>query len=303
MAFSQAGQAASRPVVPVPGEDTPLFGGKTAREFFQARFSDTACRADLKRARESYEALKKELASLVTGGSGSDAIDSKETEMDEARLRLLERTETCGECATHEIEQVIVPTAGRSEIWYVSDGSCYAGPDAREGFLKTRASLKDVLKYSKRTGGFRWLLEFMPVDPDSGALHPEIRTLEKFPFTAFIALRGVEVLGQLVAYTQLFQIRWEDKSEAGRDSTTIRYQGINPPRGFSPPTVGDVHASGRITPAIQMRVSKTQAFWHLTSDGYVRYYTAADFGMSVKFAERDGRRMLLDTLLELTERF
>jgi hypothetical protein len=280
-----ADEPCPRPQLPGAGEDTALMGGASARDFFAARAAKTDCRTRLKAAKEEWTATQ--------------ALDAKE--------RWLTLVEECGECVTRPVDKCVIPTASRTEVWYTTDGSCQVDADTasalKEGFRKSRDTLHDVPLYSRKTGGFEHLLEFLPVDMATAEWQPDVKRMESFPFYSFVALRGVELFGSLLAYTQVFEVTWEDTQFQGQPMAIVRLNGVKAPRGFTAPQVYDLLPDGKKIIAAQMRVPKVIAAWYLHEGGYVRYYTAGDFGISLKYAEKAGRRMLQETVLEFVNRW
>ena len=291
-----------RPTLPALGEDRALTGDKPAADFFAIRRQNATCRADLDRARILFSKARVELMELVAAAPGTALIDSAEKRSEIARRRLLKKTEECGECATREVEMRSVQTAGRKENWYISDGSCQLeGVDTVAAYHRMVDSLLHLRQYPQRYGGFADLLEFVGVDENSGEILPQLDKAEASPFFTFVAIRGPN-LGILTAFSYYIKNEFEEKSSGEKRQFVFSFHGTKPPREFRTPLVYQVTASGKKIPAQQIKLPQVMGLWYLNSDGYIRYHTSADFGVSLKFAKELARDILLDTIVQLSER-
>lgn len=68
------------------------------------------------------------------------------------------------------------------------------------------------------------------------------------------------------------------------------------------PAVSNTTLSGRALSTTMMWLKNVQGQWYLTSDGYIRYYTAAEFPIKIPDIDERGRRVLLETLSEISAR-
>lgn len=294
--------ADERPVLPTPGVDMVLTQGKSAREFFVARAQMTACRAQLKSAEADYLAEKKKLNDFIASGKTADTIDTQEAAMVKARGVHLTKVFECGDCAAQEVEQRKVVTAARTEIWYIADGSCQlpsTEPEKVAKFLEKLGNELLLIKhYSKRFGGFYHILELLSLEVATGKHQPEKEKLDKSPAWSWISVRGPEIFGQQTGFSYLFEANFH------LNEKEFVLSGASPrrPLGFQVPAVKDVLASGKVVDVRQLQLPSVLALWYVSNDGYLRYYSAADFGISTKFIEEQGKVIMLDTVTSLFER-
>lgn len=306
--------AVERPQIPPAGEDATLFKGKTAREFFKARAADTACQKDLAFARQSFVEQRDALARLLPG-KDADRIDAQEAAMRRSRNGYLALLAKCGECATREIEKRVITLPARTEVWYISDGSCQLNTEDKTvlagAYKKMAGSLTHLKQYPKEdpraeadaplklSQGFFNLLEFVGVDGQTGALAPKLDMVEKSPFHSFISVRGPDlgVVKLAAGYYAKNEIKNHDEK-----FFHLTFEGERPPLGFKKPSVYVITASQRKTLAGALNIFSVMGSWYVNADGYLRYFTAADFGLSVKFMDQLAHEILLDTVAQLSER-
>ena len=301
---------AERPTHPGASVDTTLLDGKTVEEFFEQRRENTPCREKLTLLETTWKNSKNLLTKLLNDGAGKREIREQETNMLQARENLLAQIRECGDCAAQPIGKVVVPKAFSSENWYISDGSCYvnqADPDERMKTYEARVqSLREQKSYPYSSdprieGGFYNILEFFFVDPATGQKLPT-KTMEDPTFTAFISIRGPEIFGQQVAFGYVFENTIKEWEENGVKHFLLTFSAIKPPRAFRMPRISAKSANGDLDPIRHIRLQNVVGQWYVNSDGYSRYFTAADFGMSMDFAKGIALRILTDTVVEFSER-
>ncbi len=280
--FSTAvGLADERPVLPKPGPDLTLTGGKSPAEFFGARLANAACADRLKKAREAWVA-KADSASV--------------------REAYLDTLEACGPCATREIESRKIISVTKTEVWNISDGSCYLDPKkyGKPAFDRMVKFLSHTDNYpAYKAGGLRNILEFVPLDPQTGALKPEWLTFDK-PFYVFISVLGPTIFGETMS--PQYVILNELKEAEGKWS--LSFTGVTAPKGFRPPDVYLQAPSGKKSLVRPLRLPSVLGQWHLDAEGNLRYYTAADFGslgFVSGFTSKLARHIILETLAHLYE--
>ena len=297
--------AAARPQIPEPGIDLKLTKGVPVEEFFASRLNNSQCQTELRNAKSDYENSKKSLQSLIQQHSSADAIDQAEQIKDANRLKLLHKVQECGECSTQDLDKKVV-TTNKKEYWYLTDGSCLIGQDQdpatlNKYFDNAVARLKNIKKYPKKTGGFNALLEFNEIDMETGALLPPVEKVESNPFYAFIGVRGPVALGIPVGFWYIFKNDLIDKETGDLREFVIKFESVKKPANFPTPDLKIPSASGKLSSTMQRELTLVQGMWYVNNRGYFRYYTGADFGVSIPFAIDFALNTLLDTLLTLTE--
>jgi len=194
---------------------------------------------------------------------------------------------------------VVIKLPSQTQVWYVSDGSCLLPPDKAEvlkaAYVRMSDSLQDLKQYPKKSGGFDHLLEFLVYD--SKTKKPATKITQS-PFDAFIAVSGPKLLGLSAAATYYIQNNFAKKPMEGGEYFQLTFEGIAPPPGYTFPAV----YSDTGIPYPQLKISRVYGSWYVDSKGYVRYFTAADFGLKVQYAADLASSILLDTLTQLAER-
>ena len=297
--------ATSRPVIPEPGEDLKLTQGIPVDQFFAARTQNTQCQAELKAANEQYHADKKALNVLLEQKGDANTIDRAEQTADASRKILLAKTQTCGLCATQDLEKKTV-TTNKKEYWYLTDGSCYIGQGKDSATLNRYFEnavnrLKNMKKYPGKSGGFRALLEFNEIDMDTGELLPPVDKVDHTPFYAFIGVRGPVALGMPIGFWYIFKNDLVDREQGDLKEFFIRFESVKKPANFPSPDLKIQTASGKQSSTIQRELTVVQGMWYLNNRGYYRYYTGADFGINIPFGTDFANNTLMDTLLTLSE--
>jgi len=297
--------ADERPVLPEVGPDKKLTGGNPAA-FFSARAADLRCQEKLTPARHSLVAAEKEVIKLVEEKSAASVIERAERNVAAARETYLDVLEICGPCATREIEKRKLITVTKTEIWNISDGSCYLdekkfGKPAFERMLKYLARTDSYAAYRK--GGLRNILEFVPIDPGTGTLRPEWLVFDK-PFFVFISVMGPTILGETLSPQYVILNETKEVNAKEFSHWGLSFKGVPAPRGFNVPDVYVHSASGRKTLTRALKLPSVLGQWYIDNKGNLRYFTAADFGMlgiASGFTTKLARQVILETLAHVYE--
>jgi hypothetical protein len=297
--------AADRPKIPAPEVDLKLTQGISVEQFFGARTQNEQCQKELNQKQTQYNADKKEVQSLISQHAQASVIDNAEGKMQQSRLLLLKKVQECGPCATQDLEKKTV-TTNKKEYWYLTDGSCFIGSGLSQSTLNTYfdravARLKNITKYPAKRGGFNALLEFNEIDMETGALLPPVEKVESNPFYAFIGVRGPVALGIPVGFWYIFKNDLIEKESGDLKEFVIRFESVKKPANFPTPDLKIQSASGKLSATMQRELTLVQGMWYVNNRGYFRYYTAADFGISIPFAIDFALNTLLDTLVTLKE--
>ncbi len=294
------------PTIPAPGLDSKLLNNQTPQAFFAARKTNTACRSELTTRKATYFSQKDALAKLA-GSTDLDALDAQGLAMEGARDAWVEKMRECGNCTSQDIEVRPISTAGRTEFWYIGDGSCYVeglnanGNDA--SFNAKADSLVTPDMYRHYTGGFPTVLDFYPVDPKTGQKMADPKIAVGTPFNSFISIRGPVLLGLQASFGYYYKNDTKFRETNGVKEYIHTFEAEKAPRAFRfPSTVAQHMASGRTRDTNMLKLTRVQGMWYLTNDGYLRYYTAADLGMNLDFAKRLAQNIMLTTLATLYER-
>ncbi|MBI1859717.1 MAG: hypothetical protein HYR96_02210 [Deltaproteobacteria bacterium] len=304
---------ADAPTIPAGGEDTVLTGGLSPKEFFGKRLEVPACQAGLVVVRQGYVSAKANLEAAVKGAQSPDKIDSLEEIVLEKRKILVERTFQC-ECAMRPVKRT---ETGDGAIWFETHGSCWVGgADAAERYARARAFLNGIKNYPQYRGGFSHVLEFMPVDPKSGALLKELEKPQTPTTDVFISIRGADFGGSVNSISYYFGMESKTTSSLEKDNW-IPFRSKKAPAGFKRPQVFFLPASGRVPgqadvqkrKSMQWNLRNVMGSWYINSDGYIRYFTAADFGelfegtfgLAEAFSAGNAEEVLSDTLFDMAE--
>lgn len=289
---------AAQPTHPAPGYDSQLMGGQTPEKFFEARRGMTQCRTELAKARETWTNAKVVLQDMVKAGKSSGEIDTQEELTEEKYGELVEKVQQCGDCAVQDVAKI--------DSWYITDGSCFINNLSKEelaqAFERRSESLLNVEDYPVETGGFKNIFTYFLVDPVTGKELKDTKATED-NFHSFISIKGPKLLGVQVAFGYFYENQIERKTHSDGDRQFIHnFTAQKPPRGFRMPRVYTVSASGKKTTIRHLRLQKVIGQWYIQENGYIRYFTAADFGMSLDFASNIARRILTETLMDMASR-
>lgn len=298
--------AGERPVLPEPGPDSKLTGGKTPADFFGARLENQECQTKLKSVRDELVTSEGAVKRLVAEKAQAYLIERAEKVVAGSREAYLDGLEICGPCATREIERRKIISLTKTEMWNISDGSCYLDPKkfgkpAYERMVKFLSHVDNYAAY--RTNGLRNILEFVALDSTSGEVHPEWTTFDK-PFYVFISVLGPSFLGETMSPQYVILNEVKEKTEADLSRWSLSFRGVTAPRGFRVPDVYQYSASGRKSIVRSLKLPSVLGQWHVDTAGNLRYYTAADFGalgIASGFTSKLARHVILETIAHLYE--
>jgi hypothetical protein len=291
------------PEIPTPGEDTKLFLGESAEQFFVKREGKSTCRKTLEEDRNAFRTAESDLKKLINSKAPAEEIDEQERTMESARTEFLESMEKCGECATQRLgSATIQPPEKRVQYWYVTDGSCLArnlNPTQLEQYYQNmKAILLDTGKYARHHQGFPGIVEFFGMDMATGAKLPPGPVPTAVPFKAFIAISGP--LNR--AYNYVVTNRIEEKQTGDLKEFILTFHGEKAPENYQK-EIYFISASGKKTKMPPYWLSDVKGMWYFNNKGYSRYFTAADFRTSMGFILEDlARKTLLSTVVNLKDR-
>lgn len=299
--------ANERPVIPEAQHDLGLTQGKSIPEFFQGRVSSGACFTGLQDLRRKHREEKNKLLNQIKSGEASDVLDKQEKVVNQLRDSLLAKLEECGECATREVEHRTVYAPTGTQRWYIADGSCYlpalglSPSQIRAAYDKATARMLDNGRYTKQNQGIPSILLFDRVDEKTGkVMNPG--PVEQSPFLISLSVKGPSFAGIVSAFNYFIKNEFEKKSQNGVEETMIRFNQEKMPEGYEAPSkIYDTTAGGKKTSAFVRNISEVQGLWYFNSEGYFRYYTAADFGISLSLADSFARKALLEALFSVTD--
>lgn len=299
--------ADERPIIPEPQIDIKLTQGKSPAEFFQGRAQDEKCSSELRDLRAQYRTERNKLNALIKESAKPAALDSQEKTMNRLRDSVITKLEACGECATQEIEHRTVYAPSGTQRWYIADGSCFLGnfglsqSQLRTVYDKATSRMLDNGRYTKQQGGIPSILLFDRVDPQTGKVLPA-GPVENSPFLISLSVKGPSFAGIISAFNYFIKNEFEKRSSGGVEETIIRFQQEKAPTGYEAPSkIYDVTAGGNKTGAFVRNISEVQGLWYFNSEGYFRYYTAADFGISLSLADSFARKTLLEALFTVID--
>jgi len=259
--------------MPNVGEDTVLTGGKTAKEFFEARAQQTDCRTNLLAIWILIKKLRQELKDLIKAGASADDIDAKEIRCKRCKKLSFFSSQgpmqTCGPCATQELSE----NKERRQVWYVTDGSCYF-----EGTVYDQAAkfLRNTGDYSNPSGGFHSILDFYPIDPASGNQLPQVESVDMAVPLKYFYLCSRTAWVRLS--TTFSQITFPKSKQAAKKSFTVLFNTIPRPPGHNNPDIYDVSASGAKKKMHTWDLNTVQECGILIPKVISVITTAADFG-------------------------
>ncbi|NBX91677.1 MAG: hypothetical protein EB078_07545 [Proteobacteria bacterium] len=305
--FSLAIVAAERPEIPKAEVDISLTTGKSASEFFQGRLGNQECALKLSDLRKKHRDEKNKLVTMQKGQAKAVDLDSQERVVNQARDAVLTKLEECGECATRPIEHRTVYAPAGTQRWYIADGSCYlpalglSQTQIRAVYDKAAARMLNNARYTKTDNGIPSILKFDRVDPANGKILPA-GPVDDPSFYIFLSVRGPSFAGLTASFSYYIKNDIEKRAENGVEETIIRFNQAKLPEGFSyPDKIYDVTAGGKKTATFARNIPEVQGLWYLNTEGYFRYYTAADFGISLSLADSFARKTLLEALFAITD--
>lgn len=298
--FIISSTALGKLVTAQPGVDTKLFVTESPKEFFHKRqTNNVGCFKKLLLIKKQYLETKLKLKNLILKKVSQTEIEKTQKEFEHYKKTYLELFETCGNCFLHEIEKKEILSTIKNEIWYLIDGSCFINLENSELLKKTYkklyTSLLTVEQYSKESGGLSGILKYLVVNPISGKIEKEISSS---PFYSFYVIKGPFLMGQQTGFA--FFARNEFKYQD--DQFYLTFTGDKMPPSFSWPEVFDTSVTGNINKVFLFHISSVYGFWFISSEGYIRFFLAADLGMSFDFAISTGRMIFFENLIEFMER-
>jgi len=278
--------------------------GKPIEEFFEDRDQS---KVDEKE-KAFYEAWKKrdyaKMDALRTNNSDA-VVNVKEQKGGAEPKGLVGLLQRHGRCVTH-VEKI-----GESE--YISDGWCRL-PQKREAGMSeadikaqrerlaqaqdaAQNMLKDVDTYPKRSAGFNYLLEFVGVDPASGALLPSDKAKPMGnPFMAFVAVQGVAKM----SFSYMSESFFKDRTSDGVKELILQFHRVTPPEDFSEPLIYNYPKTALSVPYVSLALQDVFGQWYVDAQGNLRYQTRADFGnYAVVKMENLARTIIMDTIYHL----
>jgi hypothetical protein len=283
------------PTYPAPGVDLVLTGGKSAKEFFASRAADADCRAALAEAKAAYEADQAKLDAMTQSREARDALDAQERALEDSRYAYLVKMEECGPCATDDVKSVKIQSSGRTQYWYVLDGS-YLIEAANESQRKQKVQrLKTFLLTvpAKKKELLRNLIEYRLVDNATGEMLEGVQVIKQSPFYTFTSI-GRPVLGSVFACD--FYSKGVLETSNG---LVLKSEVVPRPKTFSPPLTDYVSPSGKTYYTRHEPVRSGLGMTYLNSDGYLRMWSATDYGIDMSAARSMMRRAHLDLLAQL----
>ncbi len=305
--------AATRPVTPQPEVDMELTGKLTAREFFKKRAADKECSAELEKQRQLYRTQKLALIELKKSGGKPDALDAKEAENLKTLKTLLVQLRKCGDCLVKPVvtgKPFKMPGSNQTEVWTVADGSCQLAQEDKkileDIFQVSVDTMLDIHKYPGRNNGFPLLLEFEAMDYKKAIMLPNVGKLESpTEVYAFVGVQGPKNPIGYAGFQYIGKNTVVAREKNGLKELIISMSGVENPNGFEEPSMNVISAGGKkfkIFPL--MSLTRVEVMWYLNSDGYSRYYTAADFGHlgALDYLQSYAEETLLNTLHRQVER-
>lgn len=301
--ISIPGIAAERPKLPEPGVDTVLTGGKSAREFFAERTKDSPCRRELLDLRAKYREESEKFEKMKKDAATVAALDDQGLNVEKAKRAVVLKNNECGECAARPVARTVINDVGRTEVWYVSDGSCQLPITNPQELSKAYEQLRDAIlrvkKYPHYADGLHHILELKAVDTKTGQWLNDKDLLDNDPQGIFVSIRGPQLFGLVTAFSYLCEVKWAESLRGEQKQLVLTGTGVRPPSGFNYPEVYSYQGGGGKTAIPEKRQKKASALlkmWYLTQDGYLRYFTAADFGASISFIDQLGQEVMLDSV-------
>lgn len=291
---------AKAPSYPAPGVDLALTQGKSPRDFFSARAANTADREALDAAKAAYQKAKDKLDAMIESKDSRDALDAQERLMDLSRYNLLLKIEEAGPCATDEVKSIKIKTPDRTEYWYIQDGSyLIEAADAAQRKKKIQRLKQRLLSIPAKKERSSGMIDCVLVDNASGKLLENVHAIEKSPFYAFTSM-GAPVLGSVLAYD--FYTKGTVEKPADKSTELlIKSQVVPRPKTFSPPESDYTSPSGKSYFTQHEIVAASLGMTYLNSDGYLRIWSATDYGTDMDAARTAMRLAHLNMLVQLEE--
>jgi hypothetical protein len=300
------------------------------------------CTANLITAKKKVRDLLKLVADLKDSRAGKtpeeieaindkiDAYENEKTPVDVnllvARTKMLDLMQECGECATRKLDlvesDILLPDGrkdpSKTQKWYVSNGSCQL-PTKDPKIL---ANVFEVLSKSliraddypkSAPGGFANIVNFKQARSSDLHVLPD----NEFPdatkdksMNIYLWVLGPKIGAQFIFYYYLTSFHDTYKTARGVDEFFMNFQtqpdarlkgSWKAPGG---PAIFDTTLSGRRANSFitELPLANVKGQWYVNGDGYLRYYTAAEFPLKIKEIETLGRRILIRTITDAAAR-
>ncbi len=316
---------AERPPVPSDCVDLELVGAGGPRPFFEKRAENAQCRTQLDAAFLEYETTRAKIEALKAerdpAAAADDAklvaqnkqIDSLGADLKTKRAAILGFMQECGECATKDVTALtVMPKMGRGkEAWYETDGSCQIPSTETAVLEKAFSSISDSLVHAKRyplysPGGFANVLDFQVVDGLD--FKSDVDAFPPSPLNLGVWVRGLKLPGFdfSLAFRYFIEAKYGTQNRGATKEFSLSFSTVEDPdvlRALKfPDDVKDRSPSGRPIEVIPKNLLNVRGLWCVNSEGYIRYYTAAEFPYQSPQLAKLGRDILLDTLIALSSR-
>ena len=275
---------ATIPEIPEPGEDKLLTGVVPMVEFLEKRASaNPRCTSQLPATRLEYDRAVSSLRAKIEAGADRRALLEAERVSLARKKELVSGVFECGECAVRNVDKRVVGDS----VWFVTDGSCsFHGDGVYESYSAIREFLSGVRNYPQYRGGLSHVLEFVAVDPRNGKILWDVNQLPSSVMDIFVSVRGPDLVGLVTSISYLFRGKFGEAVLGDHSEFSIEFNSKKPTAGFRAPRVYYVPAAGLVSGqfererirANQIELKSVKGSWHIDSRGYMRYFTAADFG-------------------------
>ena len=307
-------------------------GEATLEDYYLARQKDSTCAPQLASARASYnqahDIYLADLKKFESGQLDSATMDSDEQTWRSARKAMTDLIQVCGRCVIEPVVSQTVSSPSHTEMWYLSDGSCYWGDkspaERKAAYDALSLSLRQLRSYPKHPvdfsnpsddGGFYSVLQFIPIDNSSLSIDTSTNLIPvDQPSYTYIAIRGFQlpnfiplIGGRMASFSYYFQNQITQSTQDGVPYFYMQFNGIPFPSALKGklPKIVDHTAGGETIETADLKLSRVWGEWYLSQDGYLRYRTAADFGPligRVSQAGQTAKDVLTDTLVQTVER-
>lgn len=318
---SEPKTVAEPPALPSSCVDLDLVGSDGPRPFFEKRAQNPECRNKLDAAFRDHQALVAEIEALKAKRVSEPAELAKQNKEIDAlgaglkvkqaaiRASMLE----CGECTAKDaVALKVLGKVGKSAgTWFETDGSCQIPVSDPAVLEKAFSLISDSLLHAKRyplysPGGFSNVLDFQVVD--GLKFKPEVDEFPPSPLNLGVWVRGPNNLPFLgaVAFRYFVEAKYDFYENASAKEFTLSFTTTEDQKTIRaiefPDNVTDRSTSGLPLKVKPFSLARVRGLWCVNNDGYIRYYTAAEFQFNVPFAADLAKDILLDTLITLSSR-
>jgi hypothetical protein len=313
---------AEPPALPTSCVDLELVGPEGPRPFFEKRAQNPECRNKLKAALQDQQALVAKIETLKAERAAEPAklteknkkIDDLGPDLKAAQAAVRAAMLECGECTTKDV--VALNVLGKVGIgnsgatWYETDGSCQIPSTDSKVLENAFAVISDSLVHAKSyplysPGGFANVLDFQIVD--GLTFKPEADEFPPSPLNLGVWVRGpkLPVVGG-VAFRYFVEANYGFQDRGATKEFSLSFSTIEDGKTLRalkfPDNVKDQSTSGLPMNVKPIGLAKVRGLWCVNTDGYIRYYTAAEFPLNVSSAADLAKDILLDTLITLSNR-